>query len=97
MSIVQGVGGAGNFSGQINKIIQEMNETKKIVQDVFKKLEEFKATTDKAIAKEKVKKAEEKIEKLRKLVKQVAPRLTQALAKIEEQIDELKKQLQMPV
>ena len=94
---ISGVSGAGNFSVQINNIIQEMNETKKIVQDVFKKLEEFKAITDKEIAKEKIKKAEEKIEKLRKQIKQVAPRLTQALVKIEEQIDELKKQLQMPV
>ena len=41
---IQGVGGPSNISGQINKIIQEMNETKKIVQDVFKKLEEFKAS-----------------------------------------------------
>jgi|GEM_PF-2051434 len=94
---ITGISGGGNISGQINKIIQEMNETKQIVQDVFKKLEEFKATTDKAIAKEKIKKAEEKIEKLRKLIKQVAPRMTQALGKIEEQIDELKKQLQMPL
>lgn len=94
---ISGVSGSSRFSNQLNQIIKDLNETNAIVRDIFKKLDEFKRATNKAIAKELIKKAETKIEKLRAQVKGITPRFTQLIAKIEEQIDKLKKQLQLPI
>jgi uncharacterized coiled-coil DUF342 family protein len=94
---VSGIGGQSGFSGQIDQIIRELGETNKIVIEIFRKADEFKTETDKAIAREMVQKAEERIEQLRARVKTLTPRLNESLTKLEQQIDDLKKQLGMAV
>ena len=92
---VGGVGGYGAANLQLNKIVQELGETNKIVIDIFKELNEFKATTDKAIVKDKVIKAEETVEKLRAQIKMMAPMMNGSLQKLEQMIQDLKQQLGM--
>lgn len=97
MNISKIMGGYGGMNNQINKIIKDLNDVNNIVRDIFKKLDDFKKATDKAIAKETVKKAEERIGELKGKVQRMAPRFNQTLSKIEQQIDDLKKHLQMPI
>lgn len=88
---------AMGVSNQINQVMKDLAETNKIVLDIFKKLDEYKATVDKEIVKEAIKKAEEKIEKLNMQITKMTPQLRDAIGKIQDHIDELKKQLQISV
>ena len=97
MAEIYGIGGSKGISNQILQLIKDLNDVHKVVQDVFKKLDEFKQETDRAIAKEIIKKAEERIEGLRAKFQRIAPNMNTTLDKIEQQIDDLKKHLQMPL
>jgi len=97
---ISGIGGMGMSSSiqtQLNQILKDFNGLKKIVQEIFKKAEDAQTQSEKELAKEQIKKAEELLEKLKKQVQTVSPMLSQNIQQVEQQIDELKQQLGMPL
>ena len=97
MISISGASGMGGFNSQLNQILREMGETKQIVTDIYKKLNEFKDRINKNMAEDAIKKAEAKIEKLKNKIKTMAPRLNGDVKQIEQLLEQLKQQLGIPL
>jgi gas vesicle protein len=72
----------------IESTVQGLGETGKIVRDIFQKLNEFKAETDRAIQKDILQQAREKLEELLNKVKVVTPQLQESVDKLQEAIED---------
>lgn len=79
----------GSLSAQINKLVQELNETSDIVRDVFQRLADFQKQAEKDMDKELLQKMREAIERLKKSAKNVGA-VAQALVSLQDVISDLK-------